>query len=257
MDRISVDHSRVEAERKNARIDLAAAFRQAVIDNFHEGIANHFTLSVPGNDQRFYLNSYGLHWSEVTASNLLEVGFDGRILSGEGLADESAISIHGPIHRLIPTAKCVMHTHMPYCTALTQLEDMTLEITGQTAAFFSDRIAYDYQYNGLADTTSEGERLASVIGSKSILMLANHGVIVTAESVSKAYYQLYYLERACRTQLFSMWTGKARNFINKDVVEQIRAQTRSAPPKLPKHYADYTFAALKRGLDRTQPDYAS
>jgi len=81
-----------------------------------------------------------LHWTEVTASNLLEVTYDGRIAKGSGIADQTAVCIHGPIHRLVPDAECVMHTHMPYCTALSQLEDMTLEMTGQSAVYFMTRL---------------------------------------------------------------------------------------------------------------------
>jgi ribulose-5-phosphate 4-epimerase/fuculose-1-phosphate aldolase len=247
----------LEKNRQQSRIDLAAAYRQAVLDGLHEGISNHFTFNVPGITDRFYLNPYGMHWSEVRASELLEVGFDGQIVAGRGIADETAVCIHGPIHRLNRNAACVMHTHMPYCTALTQLEDMSLEMTGQVALFFDGKVAYDYHYAGFADSLEEGERLVEVMGDKPILMLANHGVIVTGRTVASTYYRLYYLERACRTQLFSMWTGRRRGVIRDEVRATMQRQLGMSNPAMKMSPSDYLFAALKRGLDRTQPDYAS
>jgi ribulose-5-phosphate 4-epimerase/fuculose-1-phosphate aldolase len=242
--------------RRQARIDMAAAHRVAVLHDFHEGIDNHFTLTVPGRPGRFYLNNFGLHWSEVTASNLIEVTFEGDIVDGSGIADRSAICIHAPIHQMIPGAECVLHTHMPYCTALAQLEDMTLEMTGQSALQFDGKIAYDTEYGGFADLHAEGERMARLMDGKPILMLANHGVIVTGKSIAHAYHRLYFLERACRTQMFSMWTGQRRRFVSEDVLRKVREQAGIKDPALKMSSAEYHFAALKRILDRTQPDYA-
>ena len=242
--------------RQQARIDLAAAHRLAVMHDYHEGIDNHFTLNVPGRRGRFYLNAWGLHWSEVTASNLIEVTFEGDVAAGEGFPDRSAVCIHAPIHRLVPGAECVLHTHMPYCTALTQLEDMHLEMTGQPALYFQDKIAYDYEYNGFADELSEGERMAGLMDGKPILMLANHGVVVTGKTVAQAYHRLYFLERACQTQMFSMWTGMRRKVVSEAVIAKTRQQAAVADPNMLMSAADYTFAAFKRLLDRKEPDYA-
>ncbi len=243
-------------ERQQARIDMAAAHRVAVMQNLHEGIDNHFTLHVPGRAGRFYLNAWGLHWSEVTASNLIEVAYDGEVVAGDGIADRSAVCIHAPIHRLVPGADCVLHTHMPYCTALSQLEDMTLEMTGQSALYFEGKVAYDNEYGGFADEQAEGERMAAAMGDKPILMLANHGVVVTGRSVAQAFHRLYYLERACQTQMYSMWTGQRRRTVPQAILDKVREQAKAPNPSLRMSPADYHFAALKRVLDRTQPDYA-
>ncbi|MER9204021.1 class II aldolase/adducin family protein, partial [Mesorhizobium sp. M0933] len=170
--------SNVDNQRRlDARIDLAAAHRLAVKDGFVEGIDNHFTLMVPGFTNRFYLNAFGLHWSEVKASNLIEVSLDGQVVNGQGDANLSAVCIHAPMHRRGIT--CVLHTHMPFTTALTQLEDMNLEPSGQNGVFVRDLIAYDVDYNGFATTQDEGERMADVLGEKKILLLANHGAVTT------------------------------------------------------------------------------
>ena len=242
-------------QRRQARIDMAAAHRLAVLHDFHEAIDNHFTLMVPGRPGRFYLNAYGLHWSEVTASHLIDVGFDGAVLEGTGPADRSAICIHAPIHE-ITGAACVLHTHMPYCTAISQLEDMTIEMTGQSALQFHGRIAYDHDYNGFATEHEEGERMAAVMQGKPILMLANHGVVVTGATVAQAYHRLYYLERACRTQMFSMWTNQRRRAVGEEVLEKMRAQVAWKDPTLTMSAPEYHFTALKRVLDRSNPSYA-
>ena len=245
----------LEAERRQARIDMAAVHRLAVVHDYHEAVDNHFTLRVPGRPRRYYLNRFGLHWSEVTASNLIEIGYEGNVVAGEGPADRSAICIHTPIHE-IAGVECVLHTHMPYVTALSQLEDMTIEMTGQGALQFDGKIAYDYDYNGFAHEHDEGERMAKLMDGKPILMLANHGVVVTGKSVAQAWHRLYFLERSCRTQLYTMWTGQRRRVVRPEVLEKIRVQTTWKDPSMAMSGSEYHFAAMKRLLDRTQPDYA-
>src|SRR6266481_7545274 len=144
-----------------ARVDLAAAHRLAVWQGFAEGIFNHFTLAVPGTDDRYLQIPFGLHWSEVTASCLMEVGYDGSLLGGAGDIERSAFCIHAPIHRVIPSAACVLHTHMPFASALTRLDEPRIEAIGQTEIGFLDCVAYDAEYTGLALDPAEGERLAA------------------------------------------------------------------------------------------------
>src|SRR5437762_8656766 len=118
--------SAIDTAEWQARVDLAAAHRIAVSHGFSEGIFNHFTLAVPGANDRYYQIPFGLHWSEVTASCLMEVGYDGTRLSGEGEVERSAYAIHAPIHRLAQHAGAVFHTHMPFVSALTRLEDQRI-----------------------------------------------------------------------------------------------------------------------------------
>src|SRR5437868_10634317 len=173
------------ALQRAARVDLAAAFRLAVRMEFHEGVCNHFSLMLP--DGRFLLNRYGLHWSEVTASNLLALDAHGKILEGEGSFEKTAFYIHSRIHLAHPRAACVLHTHMPYATSLTLLEGGRLEMAEQNALRFHGDIAYDDIYNGLVVDNAEGDRLAAALGDKRVLFLASHGVIVAGESVAEAF----------------------------------------------------------------------
>jgi ribulose-5-phosphate 4-epimerase/fuculose-1-phosphate aldolase len=238
-----------------ARIDLAAAHRLAVEHGFSEGIFNHFTLAVPGTDDRYYQIPFGLHWAEVTASCFMEIGWDGTRLAGRGEIERSAYCIHAPVHRLNKKHAAVLHTHMPYASALTRLEEPQIQAIGQTEIGFLDEIVYDQHYTGLAFDPAEGERLAGELGDKSILFMANHGVLVCGETVAQAYDRLYYLERACQVQLFAMWTGQRLKQVAPAVVKKTIAQFDTSPVYDGKPSAEHHFAALKRLLDRKEPDY--
>jgi ribulose-5-phosphate 4-epimerase/fuculose-1-phosphate aldolase len=250
------------AAERQARIDLAAAFRLAVRMDLHEGVCNHFTLMLPDTGERssveaprkarFLLNPYGLHWSEVSASNLLALDADGRILEGEGEAEKTAFYIHSRIHLANPQAACVLHTHMPYATALTLTEPGRLEMVEQNALRFAGDIAYDDTYNGLVVDNAEGDRLARVLGAKRVLFLANHGVIVVGPTVAEAYDLLYYLERACRLQVLARATGLPFRKVRPEVVRETYRMILADTPR----YAGAHFAALKRILDREDPGYA-
>ncbi len=240
-----------ELEVATARIDLAAAFRLAVRMDLHEGVCNHFSVMLP-DGKRFLLNRYGLHWSEVTASNLLALDAEGNILEGEGEFEKTAFYIHSRIHLANPRAACVLHTHMPYATALTLLENGRLEMVEQNALRFHDDIAYDDTYNGLVVDDAEGDRLARVLGKKRVMFLANHGVIVVGPSVAEAFDLLYYLERACRLQVLARSTGMPLKKVRHEVVQDTYRLLLADAPK----YAGAHFSALKRVLDREEPGYS-
>jgi ribulose-5-phosphate 4-epimerase/fuculose-1-phosphate aldolase len=249
--------SAVDTAEWQARVDLAAAHRMAVSHGFSEGIFNHFTLAVPGKDDRYYQIPFGLHWSEVTASCLMEVGYDGEVLSGEGEVERSAFCIHAPIHRLVPQHACVLHTHMPFASALARLEEPRLAALGQTEIGFLDTIACDDEYTGLAMDPAEGERLARIMGpERSVLVMANHGILACGTTVAEAYDRLYYFERACQVQLYAMWTGRPLKEIPPHVVAHTLKQYAGSPVYGGKPACEHHFAALKRLLDKSEPDYA-
>jgi ribulose-5-phosphate 4-epimerase/fuculose-1-phosphate aldolase len=239
-----------------ARVDLAAAHRLAVLHGFHEGIFNHLTLTVPGRSDRYYQIPFGLHWSEVTASCFMEVGYDGEVKRGSGDVERSAYCIHMPIHRAQPrTAAAVFHTHMPFASALTRLEDPRIKEIGQTEVGMMSKIAYDDSYEGPALDPAEGDRLAGVLGSKGILFMANHGVTTVGETVAVAYDRLYYIERAAQVQIYAMWTGQRLKQLPGTVVEKTLKDFQSDAPVYDPPPAQRHFEALKRILDRREPDY--
>jgi ribulose-5-phosphate 4-epimerase/fuculose-1-phosphate aldolase len=247
--------SRSDAERR-ARVDLAACHRLAAHFGFNEGIDNHLTMLVPGLSDRFYLAPFGLLWSEVKASDLLELDFSGTVVAGRGLVEDTALYIHLSVHRLVPQARCVLHTHMPYATALGMLEDPQLEMAGQNALGFYEDIAY-VDYNGLAFDYSEGERLARALGGKSIALLRNHGVLVTAPTAAQAFERLYFLERACQAQVLALSTGRELRCLPQPVVAATAAQFKSGDKVGAESRTELHFEALKRLLDRSGADYAS
>jgi ribulose-5-phosphate 4-epimerase/fuculose-1-phosphate aldolase len=233
-----------------ARSDLVAAFRWAVRLGLSEGIENHFSVMVPGRASQFLLNEYGLHWAEVRVSNLLTLDFNGNVLDGRGPPDMTAFYIHSRIHSRLPHAQCVLHTHMPYATALTTLENGRLEMCSQTALMVQDLIAYDDSYNGLALESTEGDRMADMLGSKRALFLGGHGVVVIGRSVAEAFDLLYWLERACQLQILALSTGRKLRVIPDAIVGKMRQQLVDSGMK--SH-----FQALKRMLYRDEPDFTT
>jgi ribulose-5-phosphate 4-epimerase/fuculose-1-phosphate aldolase len=244
-----------EAERQ-ARVDLAACHRLAAHFGFNEGIDNHLTMLVPGHADRFYLAPFGLLWSEVRASQLLELDFSGKVVAGRGLVEDTALYIHLSVHRRVPAARCVLHTHMPYATAIGMLEDPRLEMASQAAIGFHEEIAY-VEYNGLALDYGEGERLARAMGGKPVALLRNHGVLVIGDSAAQAFERLYFLERACQAQLLALSSGRALHRVPQAVLTATAAQFKACTEVGGEGRTGLHFAALKRLLDRVDADYAS
>ena len=236
-----------------AKVHLAAALRLATLHELEEGIDNHFTVSMPGQEGRYLILPFGLHWSEARASDMVVFDDQGVTVEGEGRVELSSWCIHAPIHR-ITGAKVVMHTHQTWAVALNMLKDNRLLPATQTAAFMYRDIAYDDHYDGTADFPTEGERLAAVMQGKPIVFMKNHGVLVTGDTVAQAYRRLYKLERVCRTQVLAMSTGKPLEVLSDEVVEKVLQ-----PAPLETHGREERerlfFEAMMRVLDRELPGY--
>jgi ribulose-5-phosphate 4-epimerase/fuculose-1-phosphate aldolase len=240
----------VKQSGSDPRVDLAAALRQAWRMGLSEGVCNHFSLAVPDREGLFYINPQGLHWSEVRAADIVTVDVDGKIVAGHHFVEPTAFFIHSRIHRARPDAKCVLHTHMPFATALTLLEDPTLEPVSQTSLKFFGRIAYDTVYNGLALDAAEGDRMVSALGDANVMFLANHGVIVCGETVAWTFDDLYYLERAAMAQVLAASTGRKLKQIDARVAAATALDMETDEQRL---QSELLFAALKRQLDRDDP----
>jgi len=239
---------------RQAKIHLAAAHRLAVLHELEEGIDNHFTVTLPGHEDRYLILPFGLHWSEARASDMIVFDESGATLEGEGVCELSAQCIHAPIHR-ITGARVVLHTHQTWALALNMLKDNRLVPASQTAAFFHGHVAYDDTYAGTADFVEEGERLARVIGGKHVLFMKNHGVLVTGETIAQAYRRIYKLERVCRAQVLALSTGRPLEILSDEIV----AQVQSPPPNDRHSRAERErlfFEAMMRILDRENPGYA-
>jgi ribulose-5-phosphate 4-epimerase/fuculose-1-phosphate aldolase len=192
---------------RTLRNDLALALRAAAHHGLSEGVCNHFSVEIPDESGRFLLNPQGLLWHEIQGDDIVMVDTQGERLAGRHPVESTAMFIHAAVHRIAKKA-CVLHTHMPYATALTLTRQRALDTAlSQNAMRFQGRVAVDEHYNGFALDASEGERIATAMQGADIVFLGNHGVIVCGERVDYAYDDLYFLERACMMQVLAMSTG--------------------------------------------------
>lgn len=238
------------AEWQQARVDLAAALRWTARLGLHEGVCNHFTVMLE--PDRFLINPHHMHWSKATASRLIIIDDKGKTVEGEGRPARTGFNIHTRVH-LNTGTKVVLHTHMPYATALCCIKGGRLMMAHQNAARFHGICAYDEEFNGFADAIDEGNRMASFLGKdKRVLFLGNHGVIVTGETVADALDDLYYLERACEVQVLAMSTGRPLMLIPDDKAHALRVGFKTRHENAVLH-----LDAVKTILDEEEPAYAS
>jgi ribulose-5-phosphate 4-epimerase/fuculose-1-phosphate aldolase len=241
----------ISQQEIEARIDLVAALRWANRLGLGEGICNHFSMEIPGHPGHFLINPQGLHWSEVTPGDLVVLDATGRKVHGRHNVEPTAFFIHGAMHRSKPSAKCVLHTHMPYATTLTMLQGGRLEWISQNSLKFLGRVAYDDNYNGLALDEAEGNRMCALAKEADVLFLANHGIIVCGPTVAAAFDDLYYLERACMLQVLATGTGRPLRVVAERVAGLTARQMAEDGEQTELH-----FAAIKRMLDRDEPGWS-
>ena len=234
------------------RVDLAAAFRLAADLGWHEAVANHFSLAVPADGKKFLMNPRWRHFSRIKASELLLLDADDEeTMNRPDAPDPSAWCIHGHIHAASPHARCILHVHPPYATAVASLADPEIKPIEQNTARYYNRVAIDLDYGGIADNEEEGRRLVGVLGNKRRAMLGNHGVLMVASTVAEAFDDLFYLERACQTLVLAYSTGQKLNVMSADVAERTA--------RVWEDYRDAAFShfeELKRILDTRDPSYA-
>jgi len=237
-----------EANTATLREDLALALRAAAHHGLGEGVCNHFSVSLPDGTRRFLINPRGLHWSEIGAEDIVLVDEHGEVLAGRHRVEPTAMFIHASVHRITGQA-VVLHTHMPYATALTLTEDRALDpCSSQGAMRFHGRIGIDTGYNGLALDWAEGERIANAMQGKDVAFLANHGIIVTGSTVAHAYDDLYYLERVCMHQVLAMSTGRPLARVNDKLSAFVAQQIQGE-----REQSDLYFEALRRMLPPPRP----
>ncbi len=236
-----------------ARADLAAAFRIAVKMNWHEGIANHFSLAVNEEGTRFLINPNQRHFARVRASDLLLLDAnDPDTLSGPDAPDPTAWGLHGALHRHVPWARCALHLHPKYATVLASLADSTLPPIDQNSAMFYDRVIIDEGYGGLA-FEEEGERICTQFTDprKKVMLMGNHGVMVIGQSVGEAFNTLYYYERAAETYIAALSTGRPLRTLSDNVAAKTADEMNAQD-----HLVDAHLAEQRALLDAEGSDYA-
>lgn len=230
------------------RIDLAAALRWAARCGLNEGVCNHFSFELA--PDRYLINPQGMHWSEVAPGDILLIDGTGKVLDGKHSLEPTAFFIHSHIHQANPHAKCIMHTHMPFTTALTLIAGGRLEWCNQNTLRFWGRVGYDDVYNGVALDDAEGARIASKLKGKDVLMMASHGVTVVSSTIAWAFDDLYYLERACMHQVLAVQGagGRPLRRIPDEMCELVGKQIAGE-----RQQSDLFFASIKRLLERDDP----
>jgi ribulose-5-phosphate 4-epimerase/fuculose-1-phosphate aldolase len=239
-----------EDEHRSARIDLAAAFRWFARLDMHESIANHMSVAVDGS--RFLINPCRLHFSRVTAASLLLLdAHDPTTLDQPDAPDPTAWYLHARLHALLPQARCIMHLHSKYATALACLADSTMPPIDMNTARFFGRVAIDDGFAGMALSDEEGDRQAALMtDGKTVLLMANHGVLVIGPTVADAFDELYYFERAAETLLTCYAAGRPLRVMPDEVARLTEQQWRGYG-----RFAADHLDNVKAILDAEEPGY--
>lgn len=248
----SVSGTPDEIERQ-LRIDLAACYRLIAREGLDDQLATHISVRLPGPGCRFLLNPYGMLFSQITASSLVVVNSEGEVLSEtpHGM-NPAGLNIHAALHeRRSDEPLCVIHLHGDDGVAVSALKCGLLPIS-QTAMAVYNEVAY-HDYEGFATGREEREHLQRDLGEKAILILRNHGTLITAPSIPEAFAKATVLEKACAIQLKAMATGQK---LVQAPMEAIDITYRAAAsPSYGRHLREYFWPSLLRTLDQQDPSY--
>ena len=247
--------SEAEQQEWALRCDMAAVFRVAARHGWNEQIGNHNSLVLPdavtGGGAQFLINPRGLLFQELTASSLIVCDLDGQVVRGRGELRKVAFHIHARIHLHKPDAACVMHVHPQYLTALSLLERPELALSHHNSLLLNDRVVVDQGGDEPVGSNEEGDRIAALLGDRSILLMGGHGVTVAGPTVADAFDELYIAERTCLYQMTAMATGQPL----RRLPDRLRRGWRG--PWGAKLDARLHLDAWRRVLDREEPDYAT
>ena len=234
------------------RVDLSAAFRWAVRLNYHEGVANHFSVAINDSGTQFLINPNARHFSRIRASELLTLDVNNQeTMVQPNAPDPTAWGLHGAVHRRCSHARCVLHVHSIFSTVLACLKDPRLPAIDQNTAQFHNRVIIDKGFDGMA-FEDEGERCAAMLGdpNKKVMVMGNHGVMVIGSSVSDAFNRLFYFERSAETYIRALQTGLDLNFLSDEVAEKTAQQWETYDGSAHAH-----FSELKAILNSEEPNY--
>ena len=228
-----------QSVEQQLRVDLAAVFRLAHYFDWHEAVANHFSLAVSADGKQFLMNPRWRHFSKIRASELLLLNTeDNSTMTRPDAPDLTAWSLHGRLHAALPHARCIIHLHPPHATAIASLADPEIKPIDQNTARFYNRVAYDMGYGGMANSDAEGDRVATLMGNRSIMMMGNHGVLICAASVAEAFDLSYYLERACRNLVLAYQTGQKLHTMTAAVAEKTAQEWEADREQFHSHFAE-------------------
>jgi ribulose-5-phosphate 4-epimerase/fuculose-1-phosphate aldolase len=245
--------ARFSAEEWEVRVKLAATYRIFAHLGWEELIYNHISLRVPGPEHHFLINPFGLHYSEVTASNLVKVDIEGNTVGhSDWPINPAGFTFHGAIHATVPDAHCVMHVHTTPTLAVCCQED-GMSFTNFYAAQLWGQVAY-HDFEGITLHRDEGARILASTGNKPVLLLRNHGPVVLGRTLAQAFNLMWLVQRACEVQVASQGMGALRP-IAVSVLEKCVRDSLNFNPKY--GAGEDSFAAMQRVVDRVNPGYAA
>jgi ribulose-5-phosphate 4-epimerase/fuculose-1-phosphate aldolase len=241
----------VSAEEWQTRVNLAAAYRLVALYGWDDLVFTHISARVPGADHHFLINPYGMMFEEITASSLVKVDLEGKIVMDTAFSiNPAGFTIHSAVHAAREDALCVMHLHTDCGIALSAQENGLLPIS-QQSLFVLASLGY-HDYEGLALNDEEKPRLVADLGNKTFLILRNHGLLTVGQTVADAFLSMFLLERACRIQILGQSGGSKLIPIPDQILAGIKAQEEIATKGLG---GRLVWPGLLRKLDRESPGY--
>ena len=236
-------------EEWSNRVNLAACYHLADYFQMSDIVWNHITSKTCKEKETFLINSFGLRYDEITASNLVEITPEGKVINSDSSINDTGYIIHGAIHRARKDIVCVMHTHSRAGLVVSCFED-GLQPMIQDAAIFYNRVSY-HDWEGMSTESEECERLSKSLGKNNVMILRNHGLLTCGTTIAEAFMLMYYLDRACKNQIDTMSTGMKLNVPSDNIMEFAAGQYDDPRFKLGKH----EWPALLRLLDNNKSIY--
>lgn len=241
----------VSKEEWELRVNLAACYRLIAMFGWDDLIFTHISARVPGPDEHFLINAYGLMFEEMTASSLVKIDLDGKIvLKTPHIINPAGFTIHSAIHAAREEAGCVLHTHTKSGVAVSAQAGGLLPIS-QISLFPYSSLAY-HDYEGIALNEDEKTRLVADLGDKNFLILRNHGLLTVGPTIPDAFLFMYALETACQIQLAALSGGVELVHVNGAIVDGIQAQVDAV---LKGFGGELAWPGLLRKLDRKDSSF--
>ncbi|MDA8197510.1 MAG: class II aldolase/adducin family protein [Actinomycetota bacterium] len=197
----------VEEERLHRKQRLAAGFRLFAKMGFDEGVAGHITARDPELSDHFWVNPFGMDFSQIKVSDLILVNHEGRVVEGSWPVNAAAFAIHSQVHQARPDVVAAAHAHSIYGKAFSTLGRKLDPITQDVCAFYDDHEVFD-DYTGVVLDTEEGKRIAHALGGGKAAILRNHGLLTVGQSVDEAVFWFITMDRSAQTQLLAEAAGK-------------------------------------------------
>jgi len=245
----------VSPDEWQTRVDLAAAYRLVAHFRWDDLVFTHITAKIPGTEH-FLINPYGLMFDEITASSLVKIDIAGNVLQETPFPiNPAGFVIHSAVHSARHDAQCVMHTHTLNGVAVSAQKNGVLPIS-QFSIFVLGSLAY-HDYEGVALRDEEKPRLVADLGSKTFLMLRNHGLLTVGPTIAEAFSAMYFFETTCAVQLRAQAGGSidAGDLIEIDAGVLRTAGEQSRGATLSKGPGALIWPGLLRRLDRLDPSY--